>query len=83
MATIMARRPQHGDVTKIPTPPLQATALFLNFFFPAIALVVLSLRFYSRAWTRQWGLGACEPVLNLYNSIEPVANTIVLLQMTC
>lgn len=61
MATLLeARRPEHGDVTQIPTPPLQAAALFLNFFFPAVALVTVGLRFYSRAKTRQWGLGAYE-----------------------
>lgn len=61
MATILAaRRPEHGDVTKIPTPPLQAAALFINFFFPVVALVAVGLRFYSRARTRQWGIGTYE-----------------------
>lgn len=52
----MPRRPEHGDVTKIPTPPLQQVALFLNFFFPALAIVFVALRAYSRIKTRQWGL---------------------------
>ncbi|SPO02023.1 related to integral membrane protein PTH11 [Cephalotrichum gorgonifer] len=49
-------RPQHGDVTKIPTPSLQQAALFINFFFPILSLIVVLLRAYSRIRTRQWGL---------------------------
>lgn len=55
MVTLSPRRPQHGDVTKIPTPPLQAAALFITFFFPALALVIFSLRVYIRVKMRQWG----------------------------
>ena len=54
---LLPRRPQHEDVTKIPTPPLQAAALVINFFFPAVAVIVMALRAYSRIKTRQWGLG--------------------------
>lgn len=57
MGVLLPRRPEHGDVTAIPTPPLQAAAIFLNFFFPAVSLLVVSLRAYSRIKTRQWGLG--------------------------
>lgn len=57
MAILLPRRPPHEDVTKIPTPPLQAAGLFINFFFPALALVIVSLRFYSRISMRQWGAG--------------------------
>lgn len=52
----MPRRPEHEDVTKIPTPPLQQVALFLNFFFPALSVIAVALRAYSRIKTRQWGL---------------------------
>lgn len=52
----MPRRPEHGDVTEIPTPPLQQVALFLNFFFPALSVIFVALRAYSRIKTRQWGL---------------------------
>lgn len=57
MGVLLPRRPEHGDVTKIPTPPLQGAAIFINFFFPALSLVVVVLRAYSRIKTRQWGLG--------------------------
>lgn len=57
MGLLLPRRPEHEDVTKIPTPSLQAAAIFINFFFPAISLLVVSLRAYSRIKTRQWGLG--------------------------
>ncbi|KAI1078397.1 hypothetical protein F5B20DRAFT_571641 [Whalleya microplaca] len=56
MNLFATRRPQHEDVTKIPTPPLQAVALFINFFFPTLALLVVSLRFYLRITLRQVGL---------------------------
>lgn len=56
---LAARRPQHGDVTLIPTTPLQQTAIILNFFFPALALAVVSLRCYSRLRFNQFGLGKC------------------------
>ncbi|KAI0143583.1 hypothetical protein GGR57DRAFT_350258 [Xylariaceae sp. FL1272] len=41
------------DVSEIPTPPLQSAALFLNFFFPALSLLTVSLRIYTRIWMRQ------------------------------
>ena len=44
-------------MTQIPTPPLQKSAIFINFFFPALALVLVALRSYARVKTRQWGLG--------------------------
>ncbi|KAK2809717.1 hypothetical protein FQN50_003562 [Emmonsiellopsis sp. PD_5] len=56
MATLVARRPPHGDVTKIPTPPLQAAGLFINFFFPALAFVIVCLRAYARIRIKQWGV---------------------------
>ncbi|KAK2787081.1 hypothetical protein FQN52_007347 [Onygenales sp. PD_12] len=56
MATLVARRPPHGDVTKIPTPPMQAAGLFINFFFPALAFVVVCLRVYARIRIKQWGV---------------------------
>ena len=56
MGVLAPRRPEHGDVTKIPTPPLQQVALFLNFFVPALSVVFVALRAYSRIKTRQWGL---------------------------
>ncbi|KAK9783624.1 hypothetical protein SCAR479_00183 [Seiridium cardinale] len=54
---IFSRRPDDGvDVTKIPTPPLQVAALFINFFFPASALILVVLRGYSRIRMQQLGL---------------------------
>lgn len=53
---ILPRRPEHGNVLDIPTPPLQQAALFVIFFFTALAFVVYSLRVYTRLKTRQWGL---------------------------
>ncbi|GAB1318388.1 hypothetical protein MFIFM68171_08598 [Madurella fahalii] len=53
---ILPRRPEHGSVLDIPTPPLQQAALFVIFFFTALAFVVYSLRVYTRLKTRQWGL---------------------------
>lgn len=59
MDTILPRRPPHGDVTKIPTPPLQAVGLFINFVFPALALIFVCLRAYCRIKIKQWGAGEC------------------------
>ncbi|KAI0533151.1 hypothetical protein GGR58DRAFT_506652 [Xylaria digitata] len=53
MGFLEARRPPQPDVTKIPTPPLQAVALFINFFLPALALIAVALRFYARDMLRQ------------------------------
>ncbi|KAF2963213.1 hypothetical protein GQX73_g10355 [Xylaria multiplex] len=53
MGFLEARRPPQPDVTKIPTPPLQAVALFLNFFLPALALIAVALRLYARHMLRQ------------------------------
>ncbi|WQF79287.1 hypothetical protein CDEST_04301 [Colletotrichum destructivum] len=58
---LLAReRPPHPDVLTIPTPPLQQTALFIVFFFPALSVFTFGLRAYGRLSTRQWGLGAWE-----------------------
>jgi len=54
---LMARRPSHPDVSTIPTPHLQKIALFLTFFFPALSILSVALRAFSRLRTRQWGLG--------------------------
>ncbi|CAI4212821.1 unnamed protein product [Parascedosporium putredinis] len=53
---LMARRPSHPDVSTIPTPHLQKIALFLTFFFPALSILSVALRAFSRLRTRQWGL---------------------------
>ncbi|KAK6220974.1 cfem domain-containing protein [Colletotrichum tabaci] len=54
---LLAReRPPHPDVLTIPTPPLQQTALFIVFFFPALSIFTFGLRAYGRLTTRQWGL---------------------------
>ncbi|KAI1306361.1 hypothetical protein F5Y03DRAFT_406064 [Xylaria venustula] len=53
MGILEARRPPQPDATKIPTPPLQAAALFINFFFPAIALIIVALRLYAKHMIRQ------------------------------
>ncbi|GJC93130.1 integral membrane protein [Colletotrichum higginsianum] len=54
---LLAReRPPHPDVLTIPTPPLQQTALFIVFFFPALSVFTFGLRAYGRLSTRQWGL---------------------------
>lgn len=58
---LLAReRPPHPDVLMIPTPPLQQTALFIVFFFPALSVFTFGLRAYGRLSTRQWGLGTWE-----------------------
>lgn len=57
MAIIDPRRPPHEDVTKIPTPPLQAVALFINFFLPILALTAVALRLYARHMLRQLAIG--------------------------
>ncbi|KAK4161374.1 hypothetical protein QBC43DRAFT_372424 [Cladorrhinum sp. PSN259] len=56
MATIFPRRPPHPNVLDIPTPPLQQAALFVIFFFTALAFFIYCLRAFSRLRTRQWGL---------------------------
>jgi hypothetical protein len=53
---ILPRRPAHGDVLQIPTPPHQQAALFIIFFFTALAVVVYGLGVYTRLKTRQWGI---------------------------
>ncbi|KAI0526514.1 hypothetical protein F5B22DRAFT_655667 [Xylaria bambusicola] len=53
MGVLEARRPPQPDVTKIPTPPLQAAALFITFFFPVLATVAVSLRLAARRMMRQ------------------------------
>ncbi|KAI0199675.1 hypothetical protein F4808DRAFT_451294 [Astrocystis sublimbata] len=53
MGYLEVRRPPQPDVTQIPTPPLQAAALFITIFFPALALIAVSLRFYARYFMRQ------------------------------
>ncbi|KAH6631230.1 hypothetical protein F5144DRAFT_212798, partial [Chaetomium tenue] len=53
---ILPRRPEHVDVLTIPTPPLQQAALFVIFFFTALAFVTYSLRAYTRLRTRTWGI---------------------------
>nr|XP_036578564.1 CFEM domain-containing protein [Colletotrichum truncatum]KAF6785859.1 CFEM domain-containing protein [Colletotrichum truncatum] len=55
-ASLVARRPEHVDVLTIPTPPHQATAIFITFFFPALSVIFFAGRAYSRLSTRQWGL---------------------------
>ncbi|KAI8635087.1 hypothetical protein F5Y19DRAFT_411558 [Xylariaceae sp. FL1651] len=53
MGVLEIRRPPQPDVTKIPTPPLQAAALFINFFLPALAVIAVFLRAYARITMRQ------------------------------
>ncbi|KAL2020621.1 hypothetical protein VTK56DRAFT_8111 [Thermocarpiscus australiensis] len=53
---ILARQPEYPNVLDIPTPPLQRTAIFIIFFFTALAFVVFCLRAYTRLSTRTWGL---------------------------
>ncbi|KAI1359559.1 hypothetical protein F5Y08DRAFT_349530 [Xylaria arbuscula] len=53
MGLLEARRPSQPDASKIPTPPLQAAALFINFFFPALALIAVGLRIAARRMMRQ------------------------------
>jgi len=52
---ILPRHPPHKNVLDIPTPPHQQLALFLIFFFTALAFVIFVLRVVSRLKTRQWG----------------------------
>ncbi|KAI1267380.1 hypothetical protein F5Y18DRAFT_380055 [Xylariaceae sp. FL1019] len=56
MGELQPRVLNQPDVSKIPTPPLQAVALFLNFVFPALSLLAVSLRVYTRIWMRQVAL---------------------------
>ncbi|KAK4097888.1 hypothetical protein N658DRAFT_258067 [Parathielavia hyrcaniae] len=53
---ILPRRPEHGSVLDIPTPPLQAAALFIIVFFTVLAFIAYCLRAYTRLRTRTWGL---------------------------
>ncbi|KFX94950.1 hypothetical protein O988_06074 [Pseudogymnoascus sp. VKM F-3808] len=69
MDTILPRRPPHGDVTKIPTPPLQAAGLFINFVFPALALIFVCLRAYCRVKIKQWGADDYAIVIALMFSL--------------
>lgn len=59
LVKLLARGPPgHPDVLTIPTPPLQRTAIFIIFFFPALSVCTFALRAYGRLSSRQWGLGA-------------------------
>lgn len=49
----------YPDVTQIPTPPLQRAAIFIMFVLPAVAVVTVSLRLYTRITMRTLGLGTC------------------------
>ncbi|KAI0020299.1 hypothetical protein F4780DRAFT_770778 [Xylariomycetidae sp. FL0641] len=56
MVAINIRKPQDPDVLQIPTPPHQATAIFIIFFFTALALVAVCVRIWTRVRvTRHWG----------------------------
>lgn len=62
MATVILqpRGPGPGpspNVLDIPTPPLQHFALFVMFFLPALAVVAVSLRLYTRITRRTLGIG--------------------------
>ena len=45
------------NVLDIPTPPLQSFALFVMFGLSALAVVVVSLRIYTRTTMRTLGVG--------------------------
>lgn len=47
----------YPDVSKIPTPPLQMAGVAIMFVLPAIAIVVFSLRVYTRLTMRTFGVG--------------------------
>ncbi|AEO67356.1 uncharacterized protein THITE_2116255 [Thermothielavioides terrestris NRRL 8126] len=53
---LLPRHPEGPNPLSIPTPPLQRTALFVIFFFTALAFVVYCLRAWARIRTRQWGI---------------------------
>lgn len=50
-------RPSGEISDAYPYSPLQQGGLFILFFFPAIALVVVGLRVYGRVRSRQFGWG--------------------------
>lgn len=47
----------YPDVTKIPTPPLQRAAIFIMFVLPTLAVIVFSMRIYTRITMRAVGVG--------------------------
>lgn len=47
----------YPDVTTIPTPPLQAVAIFIMFFLPGLATLIVGLRIYTRIIMRTLGPG--------------------------
>ncbi|KAI5456054.1 hypothetical protein BGZ63DRAFT_436065 [Mariannaea sp. PMI_226] len=59
----------YPDVSKIPTPPLQRTGLFIIFFFPSLSIVVYSLRVYTRLTMRTFGLDDFLCGIGLVSSI--------------
>ncbi|EFQ27998.1 CFEM domain-containing protein [Colletotrichum graminicola] len=56
-----------------PYSPLQHTGFFILFFFPAVALIVVALRVYSRVSTKQFGW---DDGLICFAMAESVAETI-------
>ncbi|TGJ80339.1 hypothetical protein E0Z10_g8426 [Xylaria hypoxylon] len=73
MGLLEARRPPQPDVTKIPTPPLQAVALFISFFVPILALIAVALRLYARHMLRQLAIDDWLLLLALLFSLAMVA----------
>jgi hypothetical protein len=47
--------PPYPDITTIPTPPLQQAAVAIIFIFPALSIILFSMRAYIRIAMRQWG----------------------------
>ncbi|KAF4121704.1 hypothetical protein GMORB2_1543 [Geosmithia morbida] len=72
------RRPIGPDVSSIPTPPLQAFALFIIVFFTGLAFFVYCLRVYSRIRLHTWGIGTCFYLLLLSSYPAPIPDDIKL-----
>lgn len=61
-AAVVSRQiPQPTDISHFPTSWLQNVAIFINFFFPSLALLVVALRVYCRIRQRNFGWGEYRP----------------------
>jgi len=70
------------EVPPGPTTGLQTFAVFVTFFFPAVALVVVVVRSAGRLATKQFGLGTLSPATPALRSAPGPQSRLPSLTMT-
>ncbi|EPE04902.1 cfem domain-containing protein [Ophiostoma piceae UAMH 11346] len=71
----LAMASRASSTTDNPTSPLQQFGFALNFFFPSLALIIVGLRIYSRAQTKQLALDDALIIIAMVLSIGETATT--------